>query len=108
MLSAIESFLGDRNFNILRIANPLHALMQIMRSKPDLILMDITMPGLDGYDLCSLLRRHTAFKQTPIIMVSSHTDFIDRARARLVGASGYLPKPFTRPDLVKIVSQHLP
>jgi twitching motility two-component system response regulator PilG len=65
------------------------------------------MPNLDGYELCSLLRRHPSFKNTPIIMVTGNTGFIDRAKAKLVGASGYLTKPFTQPELLKMVFKHL-
>ena len=107
MLSAIETFLDDKAFRVIRIENPVSALMTIIRNKPDLVLLDVTMPSLDGYELCSLLRRHPAFKHTPIIMVTGNRGFIDRAKAKLVGASGYLTKPFTQPDLLKIIFKHL-
>jgi twitching motility two-component system response regulator PilG len=81
--------------------------MQILRSKPDLILLDVEMPNLDGYELCSLLRRHSSFKNTPIIMVTGRTGFIDKAKAKLVRSSGYLTKPFTRSDLLKLVFKHI-
>jgi twitching motility two-component system response regulator PilG len=107
VLSAIETFLDDKAFKVIRIENPVSALMTIIRNKPDLILLDVTMPSLDGYELCSLLRRHPAFKHTPIIMVTGNRGFLDRAKAKLVGASGYLTKPFTQPDLLKIIFKHL-
>jgi twitching motility two-component system response regulator PilG len=107
VLKSINSFLNDDNFSVIMISDPVKALMQIIRIKPDLILLDVTMPNLDGYELCSLLRKHPSFRHTPVIMVTSNTGFIDRAKARLVGASGYLTKPFTQPDLVKIVFKHL-
>lgn len=107
VLQAINSFLDDKIFTVLMINNPVSALMQIVRSKPDLILLDVTMPNLDGYELCSLLRRHPHFRQTPVIMVTGNTGFIDRAKAKLVGSSGYLTKPFTQPDLIKMVFKHL-
>lgn len=107
VLQAIRSFLDDRSFSVLMIDNPVKALMQIVRSKPDLILLDVTMPNLDGYELCSLLRKHPNFRYTPVIMVTGNTGFLDRARAKLVGASGYLTKPFTQSDLVKMVFKHL-
>ncbi|NEQ84841.1 MAG: response regulator, partial [Moorea sp. SIO2I5] len=56
---------------------------------------------------CSLLRKHSLFKHTPIIMVTGNTGFLDRAKAKLVGASGYLTKPFNQSDLLKIVFKHL-
>jgi two-component system, chemotaxis family, response regulator PixG len=107
VLQAIHSFLDDVSFSVVMINDPVKALMQVVRSKPDLILLDVGMPNLDGYELCSLLRRHPSFKATPIIMVTGNTGFIDRAKAKLVGASGYLTKPFTQSELLKIVFKHL-
>ncbi len=107
VLSAINSFLDQEFCSIVMINDPLKALMQIIRCKPDLILLDVGMPNLDGYELCSLLRKHSSFKNTPIVMVTGNTGFIDRAKAKLVGASGYLTKPFTRAELVKMVFKYL-
>jgi twitching motility two-component system response regulator PilG len=107
ILQTIQAYL-DEQFTVVMISDPLKALIQIMRSKPNIILLDVGMPNLDGYELCALLRRHPHFKETPVIMVTGHTGLIDRARAKLVGASGYLTKPFTKPDLIKVVLKHLP
>lgn len=106
-LNSIKQFLDENTFSVVMINDPVKALMQILRSKPDIILLDVEMPNLDGYELCSLLRRHSAFKNTPIIMVTGRTGFIDRAKAKMVRASGYLTKPFTQPDLLKIVFKHI-
>lgn len=107
VLQAIKGFLDDKSLSVVLISDPVKALMQIIRTRPDLILLDVTMPNLDGYELCSLLRKHPGFRGTPIVMVTSSTGFIDRAKAKLVGASGYLTKPFTQTDLLKIVFKHL-
>ncbi|NEO10822.1 MULTISPECIES: response regulator [unclassified Moorena] len=107
VLNAINSFLEDKSFSVVMINDPVRALMQVIRIKPDLILLDVAMPNLDGYELCSLLRKHSLFKHTPIIMVTGNTGFLDRAKAKLVGASGYLTKPFNQSDLLKIVFKHL-
>ncbi|NJL45980.1 MAG: response regulator [Leptolyngbyaceae cyanobacterium SM2_3_12] len=107
VLRAINEFLDDKIFSVIMIDDPVKALMQVIRNKPDLILLDVTMPSLDGYELCSLLRRHPDFKDVPIIMVTSNTGFIDRAKAKLVRASGYLTKPFGQSDLLKIIFKYL-
>jgi chemotaxis family two-component system response regulator PixG len=106
-LNSIKHFLDESTFSVVMINDPVKALMQILRSKPDLILLDIEMPNLDGYELCSLLRRHSAFKNTPIVMVTGRTGFIDRAKAKMVRASGYLTKPFSQSDLLKAVFKHI-
>jgi CheY-like chemotaxis protein len=107
VLKTINSFLDDKSFSVVLISDPVRALMQIIRTCPDLILLDVTMPNLDGYELCSLLRKHPKLRTTPIIMVTSSTRFIDRAKAKLVGSSGYLAKPFTQSDLLKSMFKHL-
>ncbi|HEY9845069.1 MAG TPA: response regulator [Candidatus Caenarcaniphilales bacterium] len=107
ILHEIKRFLDDNSFSVSTINDPVKALMQIVRIKPDLILLDVGMPAIDGYELCRLLRNHSLFKTTPIVMVTGNTGIVDRARARLVGASGYLTKPFTQSDLLKMVFRHL-
>ncbi len=107
VLNSMKSFLDDEFFCVIAIKDPLKALMKIIRVKPDLILLDITMPHLDGYELCSLLRKHSQLKKTPIIMVTGRSGLIDRAKAKMVRSSGYLTKPFTQSELLKLVFQHL-
>ncbi|WP_341529162.1 response regulator [Nostoc sp. UHCC 0302] len=107
VLTSIKSFLDEQMFSVVGVTDSLQALMKIIRTKPDLILLDISMPDLDGYELCSLLRKHTYFKNTPVIMVSGKTSFVDRAKARMVRASGFLTKPFTQGDLLKVIFQHI-
>ncbi|NET09017.1 MAG: response regulator [Symploca sp. SIO2B6] len=103
ILHMIEAFLEDKSFSVIKINDPVRALMELMRSKPDIILLDITMPNLDGYELCALLRSRPDFRDTPIIMVTGSKGLIDRAKARLVKASGYLTKPFNQTQLLKMV-----
>ncbi len=70
---------------------------------PDLIFVDIMMPRLDGYQTCSLIKRNSRFKSTPVIMLSSKDGVFDRARGRMVGSDQYLTKPFTQESLVDAV-----
>ncbi|MBG1269106.1 response regulator [Nostoc sp. WHI] len=107
VLNAIKSYLDEQTFSFVGVTDSLKALMQIIHTKPDIILLDISMPNLDGYELCSLLRKHTHFKNTPVIMVSEKSRFIDRAKAKIVRASGYLTKPFTQGDLLRVLFKHI-
>lgn len=107
VLNAIQSFLDEQVFTVIGFSEPLKALMQILSTNPDLILLDVEMPNLDGYELCSLLRKHSYFRDVPVIMVTARKGFIDRAKAKMVRASGYLPKPFSESELLKIIFQHL-
>jgi two-component system, chemotaxis family, response regulator PixG len=107
VLDTIKNYLDEQIFSVITISDSFNALTEIMRLKPDIILLEVEMPHLDGFELCSLLRKHSSFKNTPVIMVTGKTGLIDRARAKLVKASGFLPKPFTQGDLLKILFQHI-
>lgn len=107
ILQELNRCLEDELFSVSTISNPVKALMQIIKIKPDLILLDVNMAGIDGYELCRLLRNHSLFKNIPIIMVTGNTGIINRVKAKIVGASGYITKPFTQSDLLKIVFRHL-
>ncbi|PSB02979.1 response regulator [Merismopedia glauca CCAP 1448/3] len=107
ILTEINRFLEGHNLSVHALSDSSKALMEIMRIKPDIILLDVGMPTIDGYKLCRLLRNHSLFKTTPIVMVTGNTGIVDRAKARMVGATDYLTKPFTQSELVKMVFRYL-
>ncbi len=107
MLREINRFLDTNSLSVVMINDSLKALMQIIRIRPDLILLDVEMPNIDGYKICSLIRKSPQFKTTPIIMATGKTGLIDRAKAKLAGATDYMIKPFTQGELLKIVFRYL-
>ncbi|MFM7365989.1 MAG: response regulator [Cuspidothrix sp.] len=107
ILKEISRYLEDENFTLVTINEPVKAVMSIIRHRPDLILLDLNMAGIDGYELCRIIRNNSMFKNTPIIFVTSNKGIIDKVKARFVGASGYLTKPFTRAELLKMIFMHL-
>jgi twitching motility two-component system response regulator PilG len=107
MLSIINSYLGSQDFQVTLIQDSMKALMKITSIRPDLILLDIGMPNVDGYQLCSLIRKSSILKDIPIVMVTGNKGLIDRARARLAGATDYLAKPFVQADLLRMIMRHL-
>lgn len=107
ILNTINRYLQDENVTVVMISDPVKALIQIMRAKPDLILLDVGMPWVDGYELCRLIRKNSQFKKVPVVMVTGNTGLIDRAKAKVAGATDYLTKPFQQADLQKMVFRHL-
>ncbi|MBF2014096.1 MAG: response regulator [Rivularia sp. T60_A2020_040] len=107
VVNAIKMYLDDKIFSVIGINDPLKALMQIVRLKPDIILLDISMPTLDGYELCSLLRKHSSLKETPVIMITGRKGIINRVKAKMVKASDYLTKPFQKKDLLKVIFKYI-
>jgi two-component system, chemotaxis family, response regulator PixG len=107
VLDEIGRCLDDGGFQLFAISDPLQALAQMLEIEPSLILLDDAMPTVNGYDLCKLLRNSASFKRTPIIIMSDNAGFVDRAKARLAGATDYLTKPFTQEDLLKMIFRHV-
>ena len=107
ILDEMQRFLSHEMYEITRIEDPLKAAPILLRLKPDLILMDISMPNINGYKLCSFFRASASLKTVPIIMVSGRTGFIDKTRAKMVGATDYLTKPFSRTALLSVVNRYL-
>jgi len=103
---AVEYVLNQHGYEATAISNPLKALSLVFQLKPDLILCDIAMPELDGYEICAMLRKSTAFRQTPIVMLTGKDGFIDRIKARIVGATDYLTKPFGESELLTLVEKY--
>jgi len=107
ILNAVSEFLDEQIFNVIKFTDSSQALMEILRVQPDIILLNIEMPNLNGYEICSLLRKHTHYKDTPIIFMTERMGLRDRAKAKFVKANGYLEKPFSQEDLLKIIFEHI-
>lgn len=107
ILREMKRLLGGENYEITVINNPVEAASILFRLRPNLVFMDISMPEINGYKLCSLLRNSNALFEIPIIMVTSRTGIIDKVRAKASGATDYLTKPFTKETLLELVQKHL-
>lgn len=103
----VEYILTPQGYRSTVIGDPLEALSVVFKLQPDLILCDIAMPQLDGYELCAMLRSSTAFRQTPIVMLTGKEGFVDRLRARMVGATDYLTKPFGASELLMLIEKYI-
>jgi twitching motility two-component system response regulator PilG len=102
-----EIFLRLTGLEVILSPDGFDALSKIVDFSPDLILVDIMMPKLDGYQLCQIVKQNPAYEHTPVIMLSSKDGVFDRARGRIAGSDQYLTKPFTRDGLLGAVSAHL-
>jgi twitching motility two-component system response regulator PilG len=99
--------LEAQGYEVITLTKPAQAITKLIRAHPMLILMDITMPDINGYELCQLLRKSPNLKHVPIVMLTSRDGMLDRMRARMVGANDYLTKPFTPTQLVDVVNKHI-
>jgi len=76
--------------------------------RPDLILMDIQLPGLDGYEATRQIKANPALRQIPIIAVTSYALSGDEAKAQAAGCDGYVTKPFSPRQLLVKIREYLP
>jgi twitching motility two-component system response regulator PilG len=84
------------------------ALAKIGGFAPDMIIIDIIMPRLDGHQTTAIIRNNGRFAEIPIIMLSSKDSIFDKAHGNIAGASCYLTKPFTSDDLFTAIGRFLP
>jgi twitching motility two-component system response regulator PilG len=101
-----EIFLGQAGCQVVMAENGFDALAKVADHVPNLVLCDIVMPRLDGYQTCALIKKNAKFKSIPVVMLSSKDGLFDRARGRMVGSQEYLTKPFTKDSLLKAVALH--
>ncbi len=101
----VKMTLEASGYEVLSITDPASTLTLLVRHKPALILMDINMPDIDGYELCDMLKRSRKLRQIPIVMLTGREGAIDRLRAKVVGAQHYLTKPFDPNQLIEIVNR---
>jgi two-component system chemotaxis response regulator CheY len=79
--------------------------MELMtRHPPDLVLLDIRLPGLDGWDVLERMHANDSLKALPVVVMSAHSSGHALARAREMGSQGYLLKPFTQEELLAVVA----
>jgi twitching motility two-component system response regulator PilG len=101
-----ETLLRKEGFEVITAVDGFEALGKIVDYQPDLVFLDIMMPRLDGYQTCALIKHHHAFKNTPVVMLSSRDGLFDRARGRVVGSDRYITKPFTKEDLLAVIARY--
>src|SRR5438067_2183677 len=103
----IDGCLRAAGFMSSYCTQPEQALIAVTSELPDLIILDVVMPGLDGFELCRRVRTHPALQFTPIIFVTRKGDLEQRGRGLEGGGNDYIAKPFEPQELVARVRSHL-
>jgi DNA-binding response OmpR family regulator len=94
-------------YRVLCVSNAIDALSTIYHEKISVLLLDISMPEIDGLELCRTVRNLPQFQQLPIVMVTSKDGLFDKVQGRLAGATEYLTKPFDASQLLQTVGSLL-
>ena len=97
----------SKDYQVIQAATGTDALRMIREQKPDLVIMDILMPGMDGLTVCSQLKADPSTAKIPVLMLTIIDYELNRRFAENLGADGYITKPFTPDQLKQAVSAHL-
>jgi two-component system, chemotaxis family, response regulator PixH len=102
-MELLTHYLREGGYTVIGAVSAKEALNKAIELKPDVIVTDVVMPGMSGFELCRSLKKHPATEKVPIIICTSKGQDIDRLWGMRQGADVYITKPFTREQLVRAV-----
>lgn len=106
-LGVLLDFLDDAGYEVLVAESGEGALSQLAYARPDIILLDVTMPGIDGYETCDRLKADPRWRDTPVFFLTALSDPVDKVRGFEVGAVDYITKPLHPEEVLARVRTHL-
>ena len=104
----MEEIIRNAGYEVISVHEAVEAVSTVLRQRPAFIFLDLIMPVVNGYELCKQLRRVSLFKDVPIVILTGKDGMIDRVRAKLVGATGFLSKPIKEDEIIAMLQRHLP
>jgi twitching motility two-component system response regulator PilG len=108
VLKVVSYELKKHRLEVVTAPNGPEALEILKTLLPDLVLLDINMPFMDGYQVCRAIRANERTSRIPVVMLSGKDGFFDKIRGRLAGAAEYITKPFEPPALLAMLEKYVP
>ncbi len=106
-LRLLSTLLADQGYEVGKALNGQMALKSAQAAPPDLILLDINMPEMDGYEVCEHLKANDQTREIPVIFISALDDVLDKVKAFKIGGVDYITKPFQNEEVLARVQTHL-
>lgn len=103
----LESIITSHGLRCISIKNAVEALPILIQNKPDLIFLDLMMPGVNGYEICAQLRRTSVLANTPVAILTGSEGLFDKVRSKVYGATDFITKPVETDKVMAIVYKHL-
>ncbi|WP_432695680.1 response regulator transcription factor [Marinobacterium sp. YM272] len=100
ILLSLEFLMQQSGYEVVTAGDAESALEMIRNQLPDLVLLDISLPGMSGFDLLEILRSEETTRTLPVIMLTAHGREIEKEKGMALGANGYITKPFSTRELV--------
>lgn len=102
-MELISHYLREGGYTVINAVGAKEALNKVSEQKPDVIITDVVMPGMSGFELCRRLKTHPETEKVPVVICSSKDQEIDRLWGMKQGADAYLTKPFTREQILRAI-----
>ena len=99
----ISSYLREGGYNVIHANSGKEALKKTAEQKPDIVVTDVIMPGMSGFELCRSLKRNPATQNLPVVACTSKNQELDRLWGLKQGVDVYITKPFTREQIIRAV-----
>ncbi|MBW4466015.1 MAG: response regulator [Pegethrix bostrychoides GSE-TBD4-15B] len=96
-------YLRQGGYQVIDAENAKEGFDRALLQRPDVIVTDIVMPGMSGFELCRSLKRHPETAEVPVVICSSKDQYVDRLWGLKQGATIYMTKPFTREELIHAI-----
>ncbi|HEY8470538.1 MAG TPA: response regulator [Longimicrobiales bacterium] len=106
-LDIVQAYLESRGYDVATAADGTEALARLEEVRPDLVLLDVMMPGIDGWEVARTIKNHPEFSDTRVVMLTARSDFTDKQRGLRAGADDYIVKPMRLEDLGRKVERNL-
>jgi DNA-binding response OmpR family regulator len=99
MIEAVAAVLSGEGYRVTGASDSRSALLAVLREPPDLLVLDVNMPGLNGWEICDIVRRQTTTRSVPVLFLTGRSEVRDQITALQVGGSDHLKKPFRAEEL---------
>ncbi len=106
-LDIVRTFLEARGYSVTTASNGKDALAALEEARPELVLLDVMMPGMDGWEVARIIKNHPSFGNVRVVMLTARGDFADKHEGLRVGADDYIVKPIRLEELGERVERNL-
>ena len=107
-LLKLESILlSSKGYNVTGVMDGKSALEEVILNKPDLVLLDIMLPEMDGFEVCRQIKENPETRHIPVVMLTAKKNSLDVARGQQVGSDAYITKPFKSPKVLDTIQELL-
>ncbi|BAY15115.1 response regulator receiver, CheY [Nostoc sp. HK-01] len=107
-MEILSRYLQQAGYSVISATSSEEAQDKIQRAKPDVIFLDVILPGKSGFEICRELKANTETKKIPVVFCSTKNSDVDKMWGNMLGAEAYLSKPIDKEELVKTLKQLLP